>query len=457
MAYLNWKTGFSIAATVGALSLSGAAYGQTLSQSLVTALTTSPALEINRAALRSLDEGVIQARAGKRPQVSATGSASLTDREGGNATEAYRATLNASLLLFDGGRTDAAVQSAHAAIDAAEAQFDNVVQSVILTAITAFVDVRRDERFVALAQNNVRVISQQVAAARDRFEVGEVTRTDVSQAEARLASARSNLSSNRGGLERSRQAYLAAVGQPVKKLSTPPALPKLPRTLDQALAIGMREHPSLKSAQANITGAEFDLLRAKSGRKPSLTLNGSLDYNDNVQTSGTSATLSLSGNLPIYQGGSISSLVRQAQSILDRRKAELVDAARTVQQDVALSWANLNVARSSIVASRQEIRAAKLAFDGVREEAKLGARTTLDTLDAEQDVLNAESGLAAALRDEYVAAYNLIFSMGMLSPDYLNLGVNATDRRVISGGQAQGSVLSRRASQVESIRRRWSN
>lgn len=458
MTLLNWKAGLFAAAALGTVSLAGVGSAQTLSQTLINALNSSPTLEINRAALRSLTEGVVQARSGKRPQVSATATAGLTKTEGvDDISESYRAALNASLLLYDGGRTDAAVNSARAQVKAAEAQFDNVVQSVLLTAITAFVDVRRDVRFVSLAQNNVRVIGQQVTAAQDRFDVGEVTRTDVSQAQARLASARSNLSTNRGGLERSRQAYLAAVGSPVNKLSAPPRLPELPKSLEQALMIAVREHPNLKAAQANIEGAEYDLMRAQAGRRPTLSLNGSIDYTDNSQGDGTSANLSLTGNLPLYQGGEIDSLMRQAQSLVDRRKAELQNTARTVKQDVALAWSNLNVARSSIVASRQEIRAAKLAFEGVREEAKLGARTTLDTLDAEQDVLNAESGLVSAQRDQYVAAYNLIFSMGLLSPEYLNLGIDLDRITRAYDAPIEGSVLTRRAKVVEGIRNRWDN
>ena len=168
------------------------------------------------------------------------------------------------------------------------------------------------------------------------------------------------------------------------------------------MAIAMRGHPSLASAQANIKGAEFDLLRAQTGRRPTLTLNGSIDYTNNATTDGTSATVSLSGNLPIYSGGELSSLVRQAQSIVDRRKAELQNAARTVQQDVALSWANLNVARASIRASRQEIRAAGLA--SLADLAEDFGETWVSAPDSERSGASHAFTLRTHLRIEEVAS-----------------------------------------------------
>jgi len=278
----------------------------------------------------------------------------------------------------------------------------NQAASILLNAITAYVDVRRDMRFVNLADNNIRVISQQVEAARDRFDVGEVTRTDVSQADARLASARSNLATNRGAFQRSEQAYELAV---------------------------------------------------------SVSLGANVTYGVNTQIFGddqVSGSVSLNGSMPLFDGGTNDSLVRQAYSVLDRRKAELQDAARTVQQNTAISWANLEVARASIRSSRQQIRAARVAFDGIQEEAKLGARTTLDVLDAEQEVLNAESGLTAAQRDEYVAAYNLVSSMGLLTTQYLKLGIEPYDPNAYYSSinkkplTPEGTALSR-------IGSRWDN
>jgi outer membrane protein len=436
------------------------AYADTLSQALTKAYQSSPTLDLNRAALRSLDEAVVQAAAGRRPTVTATADIGLSasDNSTRDVTDTYRAALNADLLLYDGGATDAAVAAARANVKASRATLASVEQTVLLNAIAAFVDVRRDERFVSLAQNNIKVISQQVAAARDRFEVGEVTRTDVSQAEARLASARSNLANNGGALERSKQSYIVAVGSAPGRLSAPPRLPKMPASLADAESIAVRQHPDILAAQANLESAEFDLARAKAGGSPTLSLGGSLAYSKNTQIFGednTTASVGLSGAMPLYQGGRIDSLERQARAILDRRRAELQNSARVVRQNVAIAWANLRVARASIQASQQEIRAARLAFEGVQEEAKLGARTTLDTLDAEQDVLNAESNLASARRDEYVAAYNLVAAMGLLNTEYLGLGIERYDPNVYYDSVNKSPSTSRRSSLVEQIRGRW--
>ena len=447
--------------SMGVLLSSTAAVSDTLSDALIWAYQSSPTLEINRANLRSADEGVAQARAAKRPQLDASANISLNQATGAarNITDVYRAQLDASLLLYDGGATNAAIQSANANVQAARASLVGIEQGVLINAVAAYVDVRRDQKFVSLAENNVKVINQQVEAARDRFEVGEVTRTDVSQANARLASARSNLAANRGAYQRSIESYIVAVGRKPNRLAPLPAIPKLPATLSEAQAIAKREHPSIKAGQSAQMAAEFDLVRAKAAKKPRLSLGANVTYSKNAGIYGqdqTSGALSLSGRVPLYDGGANNSLIRQAHAVLDRRKAELQDSGRIVEQDTAIAWANLDVARASIRSSRQQIRAARIAFEGIQEEAKLGARTTLDVLDAEQEVLNAESGLVAAQRDEYLAAYNLIASMGLLTTKYLNLGIEEYDPNVYYQSvnkkplSAEGEALNR-------ISRRWSN
>ncbi len=447
--------------TTGALLLSTYSHADTLSDALVAAYQNSPTLKINQAALRGADEGVVQAGAARGFQLDASGNISVSDSTIATRdyTDTYQAALQASLLLYDGGATEAAVQAARSNVASARASLKSVEQNVLLQAITAYVDVRRDQRFVSLAENNVGVIQQQVSAARDRFDVGEVTRTDVSQADARLASARSNLATNRGAFERSRQSYVLAIGKPPSNLAPPPALPKLPATLAEAQAIAANEHPSIKAAQFSLQAAEFDVLRSQAAKKPSLSLGANVTYGVNTQQfdqDQLSGGVSLNGSMPLLDGGRNSSLIRQSLSVLDRRKAELQDAARSVKQDTAISWSNLEVARASIRSSRQQIRAARVAFDGIQEEAKLGARTTLDVLDAEQEVLNAESGLASALRDEYVAAYGLVSSMGLLTTDYLNLGVDAYDPDAYYQS-INKKPLTREGAALSRINSRWNN
>jgi outer membrane protein len=433
------------------------ALSDTLTDALISAYQTNPSLEISRASLRSLDENVAQARAGRRPTLNISGSGTLASSSSiSGVTDSYRASLDAALNIYDGGRTAAAVAAAIAGVEAGRANLRFEEQKVLLAATAAFMNVRRDEQFVSLAQSNILVITQQVRAARDRFEVGEVTRTDVSQAEARLAAARSNLSATLGAQARSRQNYLAVVGKEARNLSPPPAIPSLPISLEEAQVIAMREHPSLAAARARLDIAEYDVERARGAERPSVSLSGSLGATENGMSDET-ASVSLSATMPIFSGGRLSSLIRQAQQVLSQRKFEVQNTARLVAETTAISWADLNVSKASIRARKQQIEAARIAFEGVSEEARLGARTTLDVLDAEQELLNARTDLASAQRDEYVAAFNLLSAMGLLSVQHLGLGVPVYDPtanydRVQGGpsGTFDGSVVDR-------ISPRWRN
>ena len=461
MSWRNMRHGVGIALLGTLLSTSVLAH-ESLTDALIDAYRNSPDLEQNRAALRSTDEGVVQARAAKLPQVNAGVSASAaTDTINDDIFDSYRAAITASLLLWDGGATNAAIKSAAALIDASRANLKSVEQTVLLDAVTAYVDVRRDERFVSLARNNVDVITRQLEAAEDRFDVGEVTRTDVSQAQSRLASARSNLARNVGALEASRQSFLVAVGRKPGPLASPPALPKLPSSLSDAERIAIQNHPTIEAAQHNIRSAELDVERARAANKGTVDVSGSVSYDLNQPTDGddrASANVSLGYDVPLYTGGRTESLIRQASGVLEQRQAQLQDAARGIRQAVALAWSQLDVARASIRASRQEIRAAQIALEGVQEEARLGARTTLDVLDAEQDVLDAQSNLAAAERDEYVAAYNLISAIGLLSVDHLGLGIETYDPDV-NFHQVTNSpaTASKEGTVLDRISNRWAN
>lgn len=465
------KTKSKLRATLGAIctvgmllstsSISAHPDTDTLTEALISAYQTSPTLKLNQAALRAADEGVAQASAARRPQLNASINAAINDSTNAprDYTDTYRAQLDASLLLFDGGLTEAAIQSAKANVLSVRSSLGQLEQRVLLDAITAYVDVRRDARFVSLAENNVLVIGQQVDAARDRFDVGEVTRTDVSQADARLASARSNLASNRGAFERSQQFFVVAVGKQPNHLAPPPALPKLPATLEQAQAIAMNEHPAIRSDQHAVRSAEFDVIRARAAKRPTVSLGANVTYGVNTPTFNDeqlSGQISLNGQMPILDGGRNNSLIRQAMAILDQRKAELQDGARTVERDTANAWSNLEVARASIRSSRQQIRAARVAFDGIQEEAKLGARTTLDVLDAEQEVLNAEFGLVSAQRDEYVAAYTLVAAMGLLTTEYLNLDVERYDPD-LNFRAVNSKPLTKEGAALQKIGSRWGN
>jgi outer membrane protein len=298
---------------------------------------------------------------------------------------------------------------------------------VLFTAVQAYADVRRDQEFVRLARNDVERLEETQRATINRFEVGEVTRTDVSQSDARVAESRSTLVASQGALEVSREAYRAAVGTLPRNLEALPPLPQLPASLEQAVALGRERNPQIIAARFNERAAVYDFDRALAAKGPSVTVFGSVGGqrgNSGLNYDGDSfGEVGIQGSLPLYTGGRNDSLIRQAQAILDQRRGDLQDAARAVVNDVGAAWAELDVARATIVARREQAEASRVAAEGVAEEARLGARSTLDVLDAIQEQLQAEAEVVRSMRDEYVAAYGLLRAMGLLTVQHLNLGI----------------------------------
>lgn len=464
--------------TAAVLSLVGVAlspvdaFATTLQEALIAAYQNNPSLEANRANVRSQDEDVAQARALGRGTLDLRTEASssvenLSPRS--TRTDGFSASLNASLLLYDGGRTRDAIAAAENTIFAAQANLRATEQAILLEAATAYLDVRRDQQFLALGYNNVNLIDQQVQATQDRFDVGAVTRTDVALANARLAAARTSLAANSGALALSKEVYRAVIGSEPTNLHVPPPLPGMPATLAEAESIGVREHPAVIAARYNERAAEHNLARARALRHPTVTLNGQLGYTHNRTNSATGdyfgdvfgnsestgAAVSLNGSLPIYQGGALSSQMRQAAQIFESRKASTQDTIRAVRQATAIAWANMRVSRASINAATLQIEANQIAYDGIEEEMRLGARTTLDLLDAEQDLLEAKSNLASALRDRYVAGFNLLSAMGLLNVTSLNLGIPAYDPNVNFNRVRNAPISFSGGSVLDAISDRW--
>ncbi|PCJ76162.1 MAG: transporter [Rhodobacteraceae bacterium] len=430
------KTWYLVATIAGIPFMPLGASAVTLQEALIEAYQSNPSLEISRASLRSQDESVVQAGAGKRPSVSLSGVTAYTaDIDAlSDPANTLRASLDARLVVFDGGRTADAVNAAAYMVYASRENLKASDQSVLLSAATAYLDVRRDQKFLALAQNDVTVIEQQVKAMQDRFAVGAVTRTDVALVEARLAATKTSLAASSGRLALSKEIYRAIVGGEPVNLQAPPALPRLPNSLAEAESIAMREHPSILATRFAEKAAEYDIARARAARLGTVTLGGAMEYTnvpgllDRVEN--TQATVSLSGQIPIYNGGVMSSSIRSAAQILESRKATTQNVMRQIRQGTASSWANIRVGRASIVAANLQIEASQIAYNAIKEETRLGSRTTLDLLDAEQDLLAARSNLASAQRDEYVAALNLLSSMGLLTVENLDLGIPVYDPQV---------------------------
>lgn len=425
----------SAALAVGLSALPAAA--QSLADALVAAYRTSNLLEQNRALLRAADEDVAQAVAALRPVLAFVASMErrwvTVGRPATPTRPAQRVetdelsaqvALSADLTLYDFGRGRLAVEAAKEAVLAAREGLRAVEQQVLLNAVVAFMSVRNATEFVALRQSNVRVIEQELRAARDRFEVGEVTRTDVAIAEARLAAARSNLAAAEGDLAVAREAYRAATGSLPGRLLSPPRPPQTAASLEAARDIALRTHPSIRQAQRQVTVAELNVRRAEAGFQGTLSAGARLGRTD---TGVDSRSLSLTFTQPIYTGGRLSSLYRQALARADASRSALQQASVVVARDVGQAWAELAVARARIEASDRQIAAAQTAYDGVREEATLGARTTLDVLNAEQELLDARASRIAAETTQYIAIYQLLAAMGLLTVEHLGLGIPTYD------------------------------
>jgi outer membrane protein len=409
-----------------ALAPLGQASGQTLADALVTAVQTSPELAQDRANVKILAERAVQARSAGRLDVE--GRVDLSTNFAGLEEVDYptQMVLEVEQPLYTGGQVENATEAALTRMTAQEARVIATEQLVLLNAVQAYVDVLRDIRLVEIAENNVQVIGEQLRAAEERFNVGEVTRTDVAQAEARLAASRSTLAARLGALEVSREAYRRDVGVYPHDLQPVPPMPDLPDSLDQAVTIAFTEAPEILAARLERIASGSDVRAAIGALLPQVSAVGQVGRIDALGTrrdGDADATIGLRVTLPFYNGGFNWSRVREAQAQVEANEAEVVSTMREAAERVGSAWSQLQVADAVIEAGQLEVAAAQTAFEGVSEEAKVGARTTLDVLDAEQELLNARGDLVVARRDEYFAAYELLFSIGKLSVEHLGLEV----------------------------------
>ncbi|WP_076363665.1 TolC family outer membrane protein [Phaeovulum vinaykumarii] len=406
------------------------ASAESLADALVAAYKHSNLLDQNRAVLRAADEDVAQAVADLRPVLQWAANWSRTYIDNFNSTGIDRGTtsaelsLTAQMTLWDFGRTRASIDIAKETVLATREALRDIEQQVLLGAVSAYTQVRAAVENVSINENSVRVIGEELRAAQDRFDVGEVTRTDVALAEARLAAARATLAAARGELAAAREAYKAATGSYPGRLAAFPRPPKLPRSLDEARAIAQRSHPAILQAQRMVTVAELGIGAAAAERRPELTGTVQLSH-DNASADTSYVGLEL--RQTIYAGGKLSSAHRKAIANRDKARASLLQAGVSVGENVANMWSQIGTIQAQIRATDQQIRAAQVAFRGVKEEATLGARTTLDVLDAEQDLLDARAARIDAEANLQVAIYSLLSSMGLLTAEHLNLGIPTYD------------------------------
>ncbi len=422
------RIGRGIAAAVAlALMLPGAAHADSLRQVLADAYANSQLLEQNRYLLRIEDEGVNQAYAALLPTVNFVASTSR-DLVADTTTTTFR--LLGELTIYQGGSRIAARQGAEAAVNAARQQLVALEQQVLLDAVTAYLEVWEAAQIVGVRERNVRVLTEQLRAARDRFEVGEDTRTDVAQAESQLATARSALAAAQGTLEIARELFNIAVGRYPNGLPDPGGLPRLPASEEAAQQLARQVHPSVLARQFEVTAAEFGVEEARGATRPNITLDLSRGETTSAPTArqeGNSASIGLTLTQPIYRGGQLASLERQALAQVEAVRFGLNQQVLINLQNLGNAYARLRIATAQIQASDQRIRAAQLAFEGVREEASLGARTTLDVLDAEQDLLEARIGRIEAQSDLYAASYGILAASGLMTVAHLELPVPEYD------------------------------
>lgn len=407
------------------------AYGQTFEETLELTYRSNPTLQAERAGVRAAEESIIQARSGWLPNVSASASISNTTTEssGGFFSQSNTVTpqsyrIDASQAIWRGGEINGAISQAQANVQASREQLRTTEQTVLLQAATAYLDVRRDVSIAEIRRNNVEVLLAQLDAAEDRFEVGEITRTDVSQAEARLSSARAQFAAALSQLAASRARYAALVGQYPATLSPEPPLPELPNTIEDALEIALDFSPTLRAAAFTEDSARAAIQTARGAYMPDVSLSASASQGRDQQQSGDQTdrfSVTAQVSVPIFTGGLNRSRVRQATFNADQARMRVAAARRQVTEVVTTAFNNLVASRSVIASSQQSVEANEIALDGVQQEAFVGLRTTLDVLNAEQELLDARLTLVSAERDSYVAGLTLLQAMGLLTADTLNI------------------------------------
>lgn len=417
-----------------ALAAALPARAESLADTMVAAYRHSALIEQNRAVLRAADEDVAASVAALRPVVEWVARQSASRTEGGTTVRSTSLSLGAQLTLYDFGRSQLAIDGAKEQVLATRQALVGVEQDILLAATVAYFDVREAIQQVGLQENSVDVLSSERQAAQDRFDVGEITVTDVALADAQLAATRAALAAANGQLEIARETYLAVTGRQPGRLDAPPPLPNLPATLDEARQIAQRTHPAIGQSQRQAAAAEIGVAAAAAERNPTLSGTASVGVTRAPEASlggrygsRNSSSVGLELSQTLYSGGRLSAAHRRAMAQRDQARSALLNAARQISQQVGETWANIAVARAQITAINQQISAAQQAYDGVREEALLGARTTLDVLDAEQSLLEARADRISAESNLQLAHYQLLAAMGLLTVENLQLGIPTYD------------------------------
>jgi outer membrane protein len=416
---------------------------ESISGALAKAYSFSPDLNQQRAATRATDENVPAATAGFRPMVSASGQAGIsrTELESHGQSAAQNtlprtAALTVTQTLYNGNRTANGLRRAESQVFQSRENLRLSEQSILGNAAQAYMNVLRDTALLKLQQNNVEVLQQQLKQTQDRFQVGEVTRTDVAQAEAALAQGQANSFTSQSNLQTSLAVYRQLIGEPPRNLE--PARPLeglLPKSLQNAVALSQAEHPSIQAALHAVDAAALQVKIQEGTLYPTLSVQGSLSQSrdassSNAGVSATTATALANLSVPIYDGGLSYAGIRQAKETLSQQRLVADQQREAVRASVVSAWGAYQNTRFVIQSYESQVRANEIALNGVREEAKVGQRTTLDVLNAQQVLLNSRVNLISAQRDRVVNSYLLLSSIGKLSASILGLGVTTYDPTV---------------------------
>jgi outer membrane protein len=426
----------------------GPASADTIRWALTQAYTNNPQINSARAQVRATDESVPKALSGYRPRISLSASAgeaylNNTTRVnttsgpvrsitfGNNAIQTYGATYQQTLL--NGGLTASQTRQAEQQVSAARETLRQQEQLTLLAAATAYMNLIRDAATLSLQRSNVEVLQEQLRQTRDRYEVGEVTRTDVAQAESRLAQARATMLQAESNYTTSRSTYRQVIGVEPGRLDPASPVDRLsPSRLDQAIVMARSQHPAVTTSMFNVDAGVFAVKVAEASLYPTLSAVGSVQKSygsstvlSNLETFSAIGQAQL--NVPIYQGGTEYANIRQAKELLQQLRVNLDNQRDTQQQNLVQTWGLLDAAKAAVLANQTAVNAAEIALNGVREEARVGQRTTLDVLNAQQELVNARVALVSAQRDRVVNSYGVLAAVGGLSPQTLQLDVPIYD------------------------------
>ena len=409
---------------------------ETLRGALLEAYQTNPTLNAARAGQRANDENVPLTLADGRPSVSVSGFYNENVRTSPNSfTAPSRITggqADATLPIYQGGTVRNRIRAARDRVEAGQADLRSTEANLFTQVVGAYLDVISNRNIVELNTNQVRVLSTNLQATSDRFEIGDLTRTDVAQAEARLSTARANLDSAQAELAAAEENYLRLVGDWPQDLEPPPPLPELPASPDAAEDVAIVNNPDLIAAQQNAEAARRDIAAARGARLPRLEAFARGNYTNYLDTLGgplgnqfvqeeTTATVGVRATLPIYQGGQPAARVRQTQALRTQAMETVIATERAVVADVRAAFSRYRATLQVIDATQTAVEANELALEGVRAENSVGLRTILDILNAEQELLNSQVDLVTARRNAYVAGFNLLAAMGQAEAQDLGL------------------------------------